>query len=569
MLERGERIAGRYEVEAELGRGGMAMVYRVRHVQLQSVHALKMLVFQQPGLRDRLLLEGRIQAQIRHPNVIAVTDILEHRGRLGLLMEYADGPTLQTRVDRGPLPLEEALGLAAQILSGVAAAHATGVLHRDLKPGNVLLARTTNGVVPKITDFGIAKVVFQGAPAGSTRSGILMGTPGYMAPEQARDAADVDRRADIYALGAVVYAMLAGAPPFPFDAEEAIAAAAEGRYVPLDQAAPDTPAALVAAVHRALSPDREARPADCAALAAALFAERPALYGVATAEPTGGPLRTEDLPLPMGNQTLVSLDGPEPGATPVTAPETLGPESLQAVAPRASLAVWFVGGGLAAALVVAVGLWAMPPRDPPPAAPIPAEAPTAEAPIADAPAAPAPAVAEPPVPAPGQQPTAAAPVAAPAAADRSNTASAAGTTAPAPEVAAPAAAPEPVATPATVADATPEPVADAAQPPTPEAAPPAAPAVAGSWRGTLNNRPATLKITRQTGESLRAELRLTLGPSEQVYALDGTIDASGRLQLAEHGGDGLVLTGKLDQDALSGTFMKAGQRSALPWSLQR
>ena len=201
MLESGDQVDGRYVVDARIGVGGMAEVYRVKHVSLGSVHALKVLLLPHPGLRERFLREGRIQ--IRHPNVVAVTDVIEHRGKLGLLMEYVDHVSLQQLLEaQGALPLDQALTLFAYILSGMSAAHASGVLHRDIKPANILLANTAQGLVPKITDFGIAKVVMEGAAPGATRDGTMMGTPGYMAPEQVLNAADVDRRVDVFALGA-------------------------------------------------------------------------------------------------------------------------------------------------------------------------------------------------------------------------------------------------------------------------------------------------------------------------------------------------------------------------------
>ncbi|HND31879.1 MAG TPA: serine/threonine-protein kinase, partial [Myxococcota bacterium] len=223
MYSVGERIADRYQVEAQIGMGGIAAVYRVRHVQLGSEHAMKVLLFQRKGLDERLLLEGRIQAQIRHPNVVTVTDVVEHQGRMGLLMEYVEGQSLQGWLEEHHfMPLEQALPLFAQVLSGVGTAHAAGVLHRDIKPGNILLGRTPRGIVPKITDFGLAKVVLDGAPPGSTRDGSMMGTPGYMAPEQIRNAADTDLRADIFALAALLFDLLSGRPPFLGEPQEAM-----------------------------------------------------------------------------------------------------------------------------------------------------------------------------------------------------------------------------------------------------------------------------------------------------------------------------------------------------------
>ena len=178
MLEPGQRVDNRFEVRRLLGEGGLAQVYEVRHLELGSTHALKLLVWRKKSLAERLILEGRIQAQLKHPNVVAVTDIVRHEGQLGLLMEYVDHMTLESYLQRqGGLGVEDGLTMMAPILAGVTAAHDAGVTHRDLKPANVMLARTTNGMVPKVADFGIAKVVAEDAE-GKTGAGVTMGSPG-------------------------------------------------------------------------------------------------------------------------------------------------------------------------------------------------------------------------------------------------------------------------------------------------------------------------------------------------------------------------------------------------------
>lgn len=273
MIAAGERV-DRYIVERLVGAGGMAEVYQARHVQLGTRHALKLLTVHRAGLPERLLLEGRIQAQLRHPNVVMVTDVIEHGGRTGLVLEFVDGQTLEALLrERGRLPVEEATRLFASVLAGVGAAHAAGVLHRDLKPGNILLARVGDGVVPKVTDFGIAKLVLD-EPGGErlTVDGTAIGTPGYMAPEQFRRGATVDQRADVFALGALLYEMLGGRPAFAGDSlAEVLTAAASAGFVPLAEVRPEVPARVSAAVAKALSPEPEDRFVDCAAFADALF----------------------------------------------------------------------------------------------------------------------------------------------------------------------------------------------------------------------------------------------------------------------------------------------------------
>ena len=211
MLALGASV-GQYIVERVIGRGGMATVYRVRHRDLGTQHALKVLHVQRRGLRERFLQEGRLQANIRHPNLVAVTDVVWSGEHPGLVLELVDGPTLADVVAQGPLPVTEALRLFRQIVDGVHHAHAQGLVHRDLKPQNVLLGTGTDGLrQARVADFGIAKVLAGSEEPALTRSGMPIGTPRYMAPEQIRDASRVDARADIFSLGCILYEMVCGA----------------------------------------------------------------------------------------------------------------------------------------------------------------------------------------------------------------------------------------------------------------------------------------------------------------------------------------------------------------------
>ncbi len=201
----------RYVVEAAIGAGAMAQVYRVRHRLLGTVHALKVLVSRHPELRERLVQEGRIQAGLGHDNVVPVTDILDVHGHPGLLMDHVDGGGLYGLLAQGPLPLADALAIFDGILAGVGAAHGMGIIHRDLKPANVLLNGQTR--VPRVTDFGLARHL-QHTDGRQTSVGQVMGTPAYMAPEQARSARQATARSDIFALGAILYEMVCGRPAF-------------------------------------------------------------------------------------------------------------------------------------------------------------------------------------------------------------------------------------------------------------------------------------------------------------------------------------------------------------------
>ena len=262
-LRPGARV-DRYRVELPLGEGGMATVYRVRHEVLGTVHALKVLHVDAPRIRERLLSEGRAQASLTHENVVAVTDVLEVADAPALLMEFVDGGTLADVVSGTPLPIPLAMRLFRGVVAGVAAAHARGIIHRDLKPSNVLLALPDDDdddwhdgppdwsrAIPKVTDFGLAKVVDDALNhadhAGHrTEAGIAMGTPAYMAPEQIRDARSVDHRADIFSLGAVLYALISGRSPFAGpDRFAVLSNVTSGRYPPLEHFRPRIPKELL------------------------------------------------------------------------------------------------------------------------------------------------------------------------------------------------------------------------------------------------------------------------------------------------------------------------------------
>lgn len=264
-------VIDQYCVEACIGQGGMARVYRVRHMDLGTRHALKVLAIPEARVTERLLQEGRFQASLRHQNIVAVTDTVRVGGAPGLVMEYVSGPSLHTLLATHRLSLEDADALAVGILRGVAAAHRAGMIHRDLKPANVLLQLTDEGVTPKVADFGLAKLVHGSRGMTVTRSGVSLGTPNYMAPEQMRDAKRVTMAADMFSLGALLYAMYCGIEAFPGDdAFAAMELITSGVYEPPRTHAPELPERVETAIVHALQLSIADRTPDCDTMLAEL-----------------------------------------------------------------------------------------------------------------------------------------------------------------------------------------------------------------------------------------------------------------------------------------------------------
>ncbi len=306
MLATGTSIQDRYVVERMLARGGMATVYIVRHTTLDTQYALKVLDIQTAEIRARLLQEGRIQASLKHPNIVAVTDSIEIENHPALVMEYVDGPTLAEAMAEG-VSREQGELWFRQIVSAVSYAHARGLVHRDLKPENVLMAPMIGGYLPKVADFGIAKVVQDylvnrdGTDGPRTKTGIGMGTPAYMPPEQVQSAGDVDHRADVFALGCILYELMCGERAFPGDNLLSILnAIADGDYTPPWQHRDDLDKRIVAAIDGALEPNTDLRIQSCDVLLEVLSGKlqretkTPAPVGVRTS--SRRPLTTSSIP---------------------------------------------------------------------------------------------------------------------------------------------------------------------------------------------------------------------------------------------------------------------------------
>lgn len=269
----GQVINNKYRLLRLIGDGGMGSVYEARHEVLSTSVALKFLhpeLARRSGLIQRFMQEARVSAQIQSDHVVRVTDVDQAAGSAFIVMEYIEGRTLQALYEelyRGGkrLSYEDALEFTIQILDGVEAAHETGIVHRDLKPDNVIIATDARGrPVLKLLDFGIAKLRvdrdYEGQAPGLTRPGTVMGTPEYMAPEQAYSAESVDARADIFSLGVMIFEMIGGRRPVGGeDALEIAGAYLAGRVAHLEQLAPGISPDLAAIVHRAMAPLAGAR----------------------------------------------------------------------------------------------------------------------------------------------------------------------------------------------------------------------------------------------------------------------------------------------------------------------
>ena len=260
-------LAGRYVVEREIGRGGMAVVYLARDIKHDRLVAVKVL---NPELTaslgtERFLAEIRTTATLQHPNLLPLYDSGEAGGLLYYVMPYIEGESLRARLEREQqLPVEDAVKIATGIANALSYAHGRGVIHRDLKPENVLLQHGQ----PMVLDFGIALALRNAAEGRKTQTGISVGTPQYMSPEQAAGEKTIDARVDIYALGTLTYEMLAGEPPHTGRSAQAIIAKVmAGEVRPVTASRPSVPAHVANAIHRALSrvpADRQSSAADFA-----------------------------------------------------------------------------------------------------------------------------------------------------------------------------------------------------------------------------------------------------------------------------------------------------------------
>ena len=298
----GDVIAGKYALERIIGQGGMGAVFAARHVKLGHAVAIKVMLAdrQNEEAARRFMNEGRASAHIQNDHVVRIFDIDEERGYACMVLELLQGEDLaQVLEEQGRLAPHVAVGYVVQALDGVSQAHALGIVHRDLKPSNLFLARTQSGVVVvKVLDFGISKArgasSLDMAPHQQTSTAAMLGSPLYMSPEQLRSSKNVDARADIWAIGVILYELLTGVVPFEGETLGALFSAILETDAPRVSAkVRDVPAGLDAIIMRCL----QRRPEDRFPSVADLARE---LAPFTTAQPSAIPLMmTAAMPPPM------------------------------------------------------------------------------------------------------------------------------------------------------------------------------------------------------------------------------------------------------------------------------
>ena len=277
-LAPGQELEGKYRVARQLGGGAMGLVYEGYHLRLEKAVAIKVLrpeLASVEDLRERFEAEARAAAAIGHPNIVTVTDLGQTpNGALYFVMDRLRGESLGERLEReGKLDVAATVRITSQVLAGLEAAHALKLVHRDLKPDNIFLSKAPGGrEIAKILDFGIAKALASvGKRKQGTRLGSTVGTPLYMSPEQAVASPDIDHRSDLYAMGVILYQMLAGRPPFEGAEPMAVLAAVMTTTPPpLRALCPQAPRALIDLIESAMSRERDHRPATAADFAARL-----------------------------------------------------------------------------------------------------------------------------------------------------------------------------------------------------------------------------------------------------------------------------------------------------------
>jgi serine/threonine-protein kinase len=308
-------LNGRYELHRRVGRGGMAEVYLARDRLLDRLVAIKILFPEfatDPSFVARFRREAQAAANLNHPNIVGVYDWGKERGTYYIVMEFVDGQTVSEILrNEGPIEPKRAAGIAADVAAALGFAHRKGVVHRDVKPGNVLITKA--GEV-KVADFGIARAMTASSEENLTQTGSVMGTATYFSPEQAQGK-PVDARSDLYSLGVVLYEMASGKPPFSADSPVAIAYKHVQEPIPsLSEQVPGIPRDYEAITLRALSKDPDDRYADGAAMRADLLRFREGKPIAPVNVVPSGPARPPSPPTPPGGNPATVVPPPLPVA---------------------------------------------------------------------------------------------------------------------------------------------------------------------------------------------------------------------------------------------------------------
>ncbi|MGA7122732.1 MAG: serine/threonine-protein kinase [Polyangiaceae bacterium] len=317
MPRPGDVVGGKYRIVRRLGEGGMGVVFEALHLRLRQSVAIKFLrpeVMRTPHAVERFEREARASGRVRSRHVVSVMDVdTDTQGRPYMVLELLRGRDLQAELrQRGPLPIPEAIDLILQACGALAEAHEAGIVHRDLKPSNLFLAEEGGSRIVKILDFGISKSAPDVDPS-VTSAAVSVGTPLYMSPEQVRSSRDVDRRADVWSLGIILYELIAGAPPFSGTTTAAVAAIVADATPSLRAVRPEVPEALERVIAAALAKDRENRFPGTEAFGAALvrFASADRRIG-----PLSLPLRPSQQAFEIATATMARAPAGRPASDP-------------------------------------------------------------------------------------------------------------------------------------------------------------------------------------------------------------------------------------------------------------